>query len=79
VTVGVRDEMCHWGGPGSLSRTSEIADQSHQELTEAIVELVDVSEHPHGQILRQLAERVHSVRGSVHTCMECPQLKDRAL
>jgi hypothetical protein len=52
-----------------LTRRPARAADAHEEVTEAVVQLLDVRQHAHACIVRSVPEPVHSVRDSVPTCM----------
>lgn len=63
---------------GSISRPrAAVTDRSHEELTEAVVELVDLRQHAHGQSVQLHCRRVYSVHDSVATCTASDGLTPR--
>jgi hypothetical protein len=52
-----------------VTRGAARAAHAHQELPEAVVELLDVSEHTHWRMVRGGVGRVYSALGKVGHCM----------
>jgi hypothetical protein len=54
--VSVIDQPTRRARASGSMRCAALADHAHEEITEAIIQFLDVNEHPHPQIVRR-AER----------------------